>query len=210
MALTLYSDGFYISPFVFTDFIALEEKGVPYKLERVNLHEKAQHKTAYRDGSILGRVPALEHDGFWLAESQAIVEYLEDVFPSPRVLPEDARERARARMVLTWLRSDLNPLREDRATHTMFYKRADQPLTPAGQAAADRLIDIAQRLIPDGKTTIGKSWSIADSDLAFMLQRLGLNGHELPKKVRAFVDAQWARPSVQKFVSLERAPYVPY
>ena len=152
----------------------------------------------------------LRYDGFRLGESLAIVEYLEEAFPARRVLPTDLRERAQARMVLAWLRSDLNPLREDRGTHTMFFTRADQPLTPAGQAAATRLVEIATRLIPDGKTTLTKSWSLADSDLAFMLQRLGLNGHELPAKLRAYVDAQWSRPSVQKWVKLERGTYVPY
>jgi glutathione S-transferase len=155
-------------------------------------------------------VPELEHDAFRLGESLAIVEYLEEMFPSRRVLPAELRERAQARMVLTWLRSDLNPLREDRPTSTMFYERATKPLTPAGQAAAQRLIEVAMRLLPDGRTTLGKSWSLADSDLAFMLQRLGLNGHELPGKLRAYVEAQWARPSVQKFVQLPRAPYVTY
>ena len=210
MAITLYSDGFYISPFVFTVFVTLEEKRLPYTLEQVKLQDKQQHRPEYREQSLLGRVPALDHDGFRLAESAAIVEYLEDAFPSPRVLPEDVRERARARMVLAWLRSDLNALREDRGTNTMFFTRADRPLTPAGEAAAARLIDIATRLIPDGKTTLGNGWSIADSDLAFMLQRLGLNGHALPPKLAAYVDAQWSRPSVQKWVGLKRPAFVPY
>jgi glutathione S-transferase len=210
MAITLYSDGFYISPFVFSVYVALEEKQLPYKFELVKLDEHQQHKPPFRSEAALGRVPELDHDGFRLGESLAIIEYLEEAFPSRRVLPAELRERARARMVLTWLRSDLNPLREDRPTHTMFYARATQPLTPAGQAAATRLVEYAMRLIPDGKTALGASWSLADADLAFMLQRLGLNGHELPAKLRAYVDAQWSRPSVQKFLQLERAPYVPY
>jgi glutathione S-transferase len=210
MSITLYGDGFNISPFVFTVFVTLEEKQLPYTIELVKLHEKQHHQAPFRDQAVLGRVPELDHDGFRLGESLAIVEYLEEAFPARRVLPEDMRERAQARMVLTWLRSDLNPLRQDRSSETMFYQRADAPLTPAGQAAATRLVERALRLIPDGRTTLAKSWSIADSDLAFMLQRLGLNGHELPAKLRAYVDAQWSRPSVQKFVKLERAPYTGY
>jgi glutathione S-transferase len=130
MAITLYSDGFYISPYVFSVFVVLEEKGIPYRLERVPLQDKAQERPEYRDRAITGRVPAIDHDGFWLAESAAIDNYLEDAFPAPhyrRALPEDVRDRARARMVLDWIRSDLMPIREERATHTMFYERAKAP-----------------------------------------------------------------------------------
>ena len=213
MALTLYGDGFSISPYAFSVFVALEEKGVPYSLTPVPLQDKAHHRPEYRDRSLTGRVPAIDHDGFWLAESAAIVDYLDEAFPAPqhpRALPADLRERARARMVMHWIRSDLMPIREERPTHTMFYARADQPLSPAGQQAAARLIETAQRLVPEGRTSLFGSWCIADSDLAFMLQRLNLNGHELPARLRAFIDAQWARPSVQKWVARPRPAYVPY
>ena len=99
MALTLYSDGFYISPYVFSVFIALEEKGVPYQLATVALQDKAHERPEYRDRAITGRVPAIDHDGFWLAESAAIDNYLDDAFPFPqyrRALPESIQDRARA------------------------------------------------------------------------------------------------------------------
>jgi glutathione S-transferase len=213
MALTLYSDGFSISPYAFSVFVTLEEKGVPYTLEKVSLPDKQHHRAEYRDASVTGRIPAIDHDGFWLAESAAIVDYLEEVFPAPqyrRVLPEGVQERARARMVMHWIRSDLMPIREERPTHTMFYKRADKPLSAEGQAAEKRLIETASLLVPDGATTLFGAWCQADSDLAFMLQRLLLNGHDVPAKLRRFVDVQWARPSVQKWVGHERAPYVDY
>ena len=213
MALTLYIDSFSISPYAFSDYVALEEKGVPYVWKTVSLPDKAHHRPEYREASITGRVPAIDHDGFWLAESAAIVDYLDEVFVAPeykRARPEDIKPRARARMVMHWIRSDLMPIREERSTYTMFYARADQPLSAAGQAAAHRLVDTASRLVPDGATSLFGSWCQADSDLAFMLQRLGLNGHELPHKLRRFVDAQWARPSVQKWIAHERPPYVAY
>jgi glutathione S-transferase len=213
MALTLYSDSFSISPYAFSVFVALEEKGVPYTLKRVSLPDKAHHRAEYRDPSVTGRVPAIDHDGFWLAESAAIVDYLEEVFPAPqyrRALPEGPKERARARMVMHWIRSDLMPIREERATHTMFYAPADKPLSADGQAAATRLIEVASRLVPDGATTLFGAWCQADSDLAFMLHRLLLNGHDVPAKLRTFAETQWARPSVQKWVKHERPAYVSY
>lgn len=44
-----------------------------------------------------GTVPAVVHNGFTLADSEAIAEYLNEVFPEPRMLPEGAKDRARAR-----------------------------------------------------------------------------------------------------------------
>ncbi|MDB4969288.1 MAG: glutathione transferase [Myxococcales bacterium] len=213
MALTLYSDSFSISPYSFAVFVALEEKGIPFTLSKVSLPDKAHHRPEYRDASVTGRIPAIDHDGFWLAESAAIVDYLEEVFPAPqykRALPEGPKERARARMVMQWIRSDLMPIREERSTHTMFYQRAHQPLSSAGQAAAARLYESASKLVPDGATSMFGGWTQADTDLAFMLQRLLINGHEMPAKLRHFTEAQWQRPSVQKWVALERPPYVAY
>jgi glutathione S-transferase len=213
MALTLYSDSFFISPYAFSVFVALEEKGVPYALEAVSLPDKQQQRAEYKERALIGRVPAIDHDGFWLSESAAIVDYLDEVFTAPqfrRALPESVQARARARMIMHWIRSDLMPIREERATTTMFYERADKPLSAEAQATAARLVEIAERLLPAGATTLFGAWSIADSDLMFMLQRLNLNGHALPARLRAFIDAQWARPSVQKWVTRERLPYVSY
>src|SRR4051812_982945 len=213
MALTLYSDSFSISPYAFAVFVALEEKGIPYTLHAVSLPDKAHHRAEYRDASVTGRVPAIDYDGFWLAESAAIVDYLEDVYPAPqytRALPEGPKERARARMVMHWLRSDFLPIREERSTQTMFYERAQKPLSAAAQASVTRLFDGAARLLPDGASSLFGAWSQADSDLAFMLHRLILNGHEVPTKLRTFAEAQWQRPAVQKWVSIERPPYVAY
>jgi glutathione S-transferase len=111
---------------------------------------------------------------------------------------------------MAWLRSDLMAIREERSTVTMFYERATTPLSPAGQAAARQLLHVAELVVPDGATSLFGDWSTADADLAFMLQRLILNGHPVTEKLRAFADGQWARPSVRAFVERPRAPYVPY
>jgi len=48
------------------------------------------------------------------------------------------------------------------------------------------------------------SWSIADVDLALMLNRLALNGDAVPEKLAEYARRQWQRPSVQEWVSLKR------
>jgi glutathione S-transferase len=209
--LELSTDSHWISPWVFTVFVALKEKGLPFTTVTVALENKAQLEPAYRDGTITGRVPALRDGDFWLAESMAIVDYLEEAYPdAPRVLPADVRQRARARQLLGWLRSDLGALREARPTTTMFYERAKDPMPPAARQAADKLLHVSGLLLQGGKTSLVDAWCIADADLALVLHRLILNGEEVPPGVRAFAEHQWARPSVRAFVERARQPYVSY
>jgi glutathione S-transferase len=211
--LILYVDGFWNSPYAFSAFVSLKEKGLPFQTREVNLHEKAQKTPEFQAKSVTARVPVLEHGAFRLSESSAIVEYLEDTFAAPRypaLLPAAPQERARARQIMAWIRSDLMPIREERSTHTFFYKHPVEPLSPAGKAAAEKLIAAASAFIPDGRATLFDSFSIADADLAMMLMRLVGNGDEVPAKLRDFVAAQWQRPSVRAWVERERPPYVPY
>jgi glutathione S-transferase len=211
-ALTLSLDSFWISPYAFSCYVALKEKGLPFQVREVSLPDKEHHRPEYQKQSMTGRIPMLQHGDFTLSESSAIVEYLDDGFPgAARALPASVRDRARARQIMAWVRSDLMPIREERSTTTMFYERATKPLSPAAQDAARRLIAFAQAAVPEGRTSLfGVPWTAADTDLAFMLQRLNLNGSELPPAVRRFVESQWQRPSVQEWVKHARLPYRPY
>src|SRR5207237_5390507 len=197
-SLTLYVDSFWISPYAFSCFVALKEKGLRFEARTVSLPDKEHHRDDYRRRSLTGRVPALDHGDFSLSESSAIVEYLDDAFPdTPPALPSAPRDRARARQIMAWVRSDLMPIREERSTTTMFHERATKPLSAAAQDAARRLMAFAQGVVPEGRTSLfGAPWSAADTDLAFMLQRLNLNGFELPPPVRRFAHTQWQRPAV--------------
>jgi glutathione S-transferase len=211
--LVLHIDGFWNSPYAFSAFVCLKEKRLPFAIREVKLHEKQQRTPEFEEKSVTARVPVLEHGAFRLSESSAIVEYLDETFgppDHPALLPAAPRDRARARQIMAWIRSDLMPIREERATHTFFYRHPVQPLSPAGRAAAERLIAAASAFIPDGRTSLFDGFCIADADLAMMLMRLVGNGDPVPAKLRDFVAAQWQRPSVREWVEHERAPYVPY
>jgi glutathione S-transferase len=125
--LTLYSEPFWASPYVFSCFVALREKALPFTVVPVALASGEHRRSPYVDRALTGKVPALAHGDFWLTESSAIVEYLEDVFPAPAhapLLPANPLARARARQLMAWIRSDLMALREERPTTTMFYAPA--------------------------------------------------------------------------------------
>jgi glutathione S-transferase len=171
---------------VFTVFVALSEKPLPFIAHPLHLDRGEQRTPEYRRKSLTSRVPSIEHDGFTLSESLAIVEYLEEQFRPPvhrALLPAGLHERSRARQLLGWLRSDLLALRDERPTTTMFGARANAALSDRARAAADKLI------------------GVADADLAFMLHRLILNGDAVPERIVRYAVRQWQRPSIQAFVA---------
>ncbi|HVP59869.1 MAG TPA: glutathione transferase [Myxococcaceae bacterium] len=209
--LTLWVDAFWISPYAFSSFVALEEKKLAFEVEEVAMYRAEFRAPDYARTSLTARVPMLRHGDFHLSESSAIAEYLEEAFPgSPRLLPDDLQRRARARQVMAWVRSDLMPIREERSAETIFYAPATRPLSEKAQQAAAKLLTAADALLAPGATSLFGKFSIADADLTFMLQRLGKSGHPLGDKVQRFVDAVWSRPSVRKWWDRKRAAFIPY
>jgi glutathione S-transferase len=207
MSITLYTSTDWNSPYAFTVLVALGEKGLPFEIRELDL-DAGEHKLpGFREKSLTARIPAIDHDGFYLSESTAIAEYLDEAFPAPKwplVLPQDVRARARARQVMAWIRSDLLPLREERSTDTMFFERATAPLGPQARAAADKLLFVADRLLAGGAATLFGDFSVADADLSFVLQRLIANGDPVPDEARRYAEAHWSRPSIRAFVDHPR------
>jgi glutathione S-transferase len=203
---TLFGELELDSPFVFTVFVALQEKGVPFTLRFLDLARGEQREPAFVERSLTARVPTLMAGDFYLSESLAIVEYLEETLlpPShPRVMPEALEERARARQVLGWLRSDLTALRRERPTSSIFGEHVTTPLGDAARADADKLTRVALTLLGE-RSTLFTRWSIADADLALALMRLVANRDEVPRVVREYAEAEWRRPSIAAWARLAR------
>jgi glutathione S-transferase len=200
----LYVDAQYASPYAMSVFVALVEKGLPFEVETLDLSAGGQHAPGYAGASLTQRVPTLVDGDFALSESSAIAEYLDDVYPGRALYPRAARSRARARQLQAWLRSDLLPLRHERSTEVVFFGKKEPPLTEAGQKAADKLVDAALALLAHGGDHLFEEWSIADVDLALMLNRLALHGDALPPPLARYAALQWSRPSVQRWVARAR------
>lgn len=206
--LVLYGGDRWTSPYVFSAFVTLREKGVPFRLELLSLERKEHQRPEYAVPSFTGKVPALRHGEFWLAESSAIDEYVDEAFPPPghpRLYPEDLRQRARVRMLQAFLRSDLGPLRQERPTSTFFLGEPPEgPLGPEARASAERLFRVAERLLPPGASFVTGAFTPGDADLALMLQRLVANGDPCPERLAAYARAIFARPSVREWLSHTR------
>ena len=200
----LYVDHMYTSPYALSVFVTLREKGLVFDTITLDLDAAQQHAADFARLSLTQRVPTLVEGDFALSESSAITEYLEQAYPGTPVYPADPKLRARARQVQAWLRSDLLPIRQERSTLVVFCAIKYGPLSTQAQVAADKLIAAAQHWLAAGDDYLFGQWSIADVDLAVMLNRLILNGDPVPARLVAYAQRQWQRPSVQAWVNQAR------
>jgi glutathione S-transferase len=204
--LRLYVDSQFASPYAMSAFVALHEKSLAFDLSTVDLGANAQQDPSFAAKSLTRRVPTLVDGEFTLSESSAIAEYLDEMLPGPALYPAKAHDRARARQVQAWLRSDLMPIRRERSTEVVFYGVRGAPLSAEALAAADKLFAAAESLIPVEGMHLFGSWCIADTDLACMLNRLVLHGDAVPERLARYARHQWQRPSVKLWVQQERPP----
>jgi glutathione S-transferase len=207
MSIVLHVEPRWISPYVFSCFVTLTEKLLPFDARILDAEKNETRDDLYLAKTVTGRVPALFHDDLGLAESSAIVEYLEDVWPEVPVLPRRPEERARARQLMSWMRSDdTAPIREERPTTTIFYAPSATPLSPVAAGAAKKLCEVAGRVLRPGQPHVFGTWSIVDAELCFLLRRLIASGDTVPEDLRRWAAAQWERPSVVAFRSKPRPP----
>lgn len=107
--------GYWRSSAAYRVRIALNLKGLAYQQVPVHLVRDGgeQYGEAYQALNPQGLVPLLvdeENGGARIAQSLAIIEYLEEIFPVPAILPADPVERAQARALALHLACDVHPL----------------------------------------------------------------------------------------------------
>jgi maleylpyruvate isomerase len=106
----LYS--FFRSSAAYRARIALNLKGLSYEIIPVHLQKEGGQnlKPAYRAVNPQGKVPALALPGGVLIQSLAIMEYINEIHPSPPLLPADPIERAKVRAFAQVIACDIHPL----------------------------------------------------------------------------------------------------
>jgi maleylacetoacetate isomerase len=108
MGITVY--GFWRSIASFRVRVALRLKGLPFEEIPIDILTGEQFEPGYAAISAERVVPTFIHDGHSLFQSLAIIEYLDDIQPTPRLIPEDAKERAYARSLALMTIADAHPL----------------------------------------------------------------------------------------------------
>ncbi|XP_070835310.1 maleylacetoacetate isomerase isoform X2 [Chaetodon trifascialis] len=92
--------------------IAFALKGVEYDQVPVNLIKDGgqQLTQQYRTLNPMQQVPAVEIDGITLSQSLAVIQYIDETRPGPRLLPADPKKRAQVRMISDLIASGIQPL----------------------------------------------------------------------------------------------------
>jgi glutathione S-transferase len=108
------------------------------------------------------------------------------------------------------MRSDLLPIREERPTFVVFCGAKRPPLSTTARASAELLFSGALTLLEGRTENLFGDWSIADVDLAMMLQRLIVLGDPVPSRLVDYAARQWRRPTLQQWIHHPRPPLVEY
>ena len=108
MSIKVY--GFWRSIAAFRVRVALRLKGLPFEEIPIDILSGEQFEPDYAAVSAERVVPTFIHDGHSIFQSLAIIEYLDELQPAPRLIPQDAKERAYARSLALMTVADAHPL----------------------------------------------------------------------------------------------------
>jgi glutathione S-transferase len=115
-----------------------------------------------------GRVPILDHDGFKVYETSAIVLYLEDLFPEPSLLPKAPRERARVHQWISAVNGYFYPylvyhLVHERLVFPALGIEPDEKVVAAAMPRIEQALDVLEAELRDGAPfLVGGRLSLAD------------------------------------------------
>ena len=177
MIIQLY--GFWRSNAAFRVRVALALKNLPFEEIEVDILSGRQFDADYAEVNAERVVPTLVHDGHCVFQSIAIIEYLDDIHPQPRLVPPDAKERAYARALALVSAADAHPLVVPRVRrHLAESFGADAAAIEAwcrhwaaeGLATYERFLDRR----PADPFALGKAPTIADICIAGQVITAGL------------------------------------
>lgn len=144
---------------------ALAFKGLVWEPAPHNLRTNEQTAPDYLARNPQGLVPALEIDGAVLTQSLAIIEYLEERFPEPPLLPADPLERARVRAFALAVACDIHPVQNLRVLRMLRARGFDQAAVDGWACEViEGGLEACSRLIEDrrGPYCFGNAITLAD------------------------------------------------
>ncbi|MFC4291489.1 glutathione S-transferase family protein [Sphingorhabdus arenilitoris] len=202
-----------LSPFVRKVMIYCAERDIPYDHVPIFPMGPDGQNPEFLAASPLGKIPAIEDDGFTLADSSAIIHYLEAKH-GQALLPEDAQARGQAiffdEIADTAIAAVTGPIFFNRVVAPKFMGR-EGDMAAADVAEKETLPPILaklEKLMPDDSAyLVGGALSVADISLASVFINFKHGGVTVDSdhypKLSAWLLAIWDRPSFQRQMALE-------
>lgn len=206
------------SPYVRAPLLALEEKGLPWRLDPLPMggNRTPDYKARLHP---FAKIPVLDHGDFRLYETRAILDYIDQVAPEPALTPSDPKLRARMNQVIGIVDSYVAPRLSGGVTFPRlvaphFGIPVDDAAVVAAIPAAQEVIDELTRLLGNHDCMAGPALSLADlmliPHLAFMPDFAEGAAMIAPHaNLAAWIERMKARPSMAAtdwHVLLERFP----
>lgn len=202
--------GSVVSPFVRKLLGYLGEKGIDFELKGVGVGDP---DPGFRAASPLGKMPAMVDGDFSLADSSAIIHYLEAKHPEPALIPVDAKERGR---VIWW--EEFGDTVFAACSGKMFFNRIVAPkfmgrpgdLAAAAAAEAEelpKLLAYLESAIPESGFLVGNRLTLADLAVASPLMNFRHCGARIDPavhpKIAVWSEAVLSRPSLAPWIEKE-------
>lgn len=160
----LHLISFSLCPYVQRVLATLIEKKAEFKITYIDLDNKPNW---FLKISPRSKVPVLLVDEYPLFESQAICEFLDEIYPNPRLMPKTAIERARDRAWFTYVTQELNPTLFD-----VIYAKEESKLSQGKIKLSEKLKQIEEELINKKYLSgNGEHFGMADIRISSFLAR---------------------------------------
>lgn len=154
------------SPYVRAPLLALEEKGLPWRLDSLPMggNRTPDYKARLHP---FAKIPVLDHGDFRLYETRAILDYIDQIAPEPKLTPADPRRRARMNQVIGIVDSYVAA----RVSATVTFPRlvaprfgipVDDAAVASAIAPAQEVVDELARLLGDQDYMAGPAVSLGD------------------------------------------------
>lgn len=193
------------SPYVRMPLLACEEKGASYTLSAMEFGKTRTPEHLAR--MPFGRIPYMQHDGFWLYEADAMLRYIDEAFDGPSLTPADTRARARMNQVMgivDWyvMPSIGSAIGFNRVVKPIFGMPADEAAVAAAVPQAEVCVRALEEILGRNPYFAGDQVSLADLMAVAHLDLLPLSPEGAAilagSPLLAWLDRMAERPSVTR------------
>ncbi len=184
-----------LSPLSRRVWIALLEKEIPFESIIINLKEREQFKPDFLVISPFHHVPVIIDDGLRVLESLAILDYLENKYPDNPLLPQDAAQLARVRMVQMVANNELSSV-----IISLISEREDSPKLGQTKRKIQRILKFFAELLGNDDYFGGDNISLGDivaGNAVILVNKLGFDLSQ-NQKIKEWCDRLMQREAWQK------------